>query len=301
MIHDALIIGGSYAGLSAALMLARARRQVVVVDSHRPRNRFADASHGFFGFDGAAPEEMIGKARADLLAYPTVRFVDGQVASARAEGEAFVATLESGETLTARKVLLAFGLTDILPDLPGLAQRWGVTVLHCPYCHGYELGDQRRGVLQTQPMSSHQALHISDWGPTTLFLDGKDELDDETRVKLKKREVAIEPGKVASLEGEGTALAGVRLADGRLVPVAALYLAARNRMTSSLVEQLGCALDDGMLGPLVRTDSMKATTVPGVYAAGDIARFPPGAMFAAADGMMAGVAMHQSLIFGPLG
>ncbi|MGJ7489838.1 NAD(P)/FAD-dependent oxidoreductase [Variovorax sp. ZT4R33] len=298
MQHDAIAIGGSFAGLSAAMQLARARRTVCVVDAGEPRNRFAAASHGFFGQDGMAPQAMIAQARDKLLAYPSVRFVAARAVAAEAEGAGgFVVTLDSGQALRSRKLLLAFGVQDGLPAIAGLRERWGASVLHCPYCHGYEFGGQRLGVLYRVPMSVHQALLISDWGPTTLFLDGEP-LDDDARARLSAKQVHIESGKVRSLEGAGSGLEAIRLADGRAVPLDALYLAPSVRPGSALGAQLGCAFDDGPFGPLIRTDAAKSTTVPGVYAAGDAALLGHNATLASADGVVAGVALHQSLVFG---
>ncbi|WP_018182567.1 NAD(P)/FAD-dependent oxidoreductase [Kaistia granuli] len=300
MPYDAIIIGGSYAGLSAAMQLARAGRSVCVVDSHTPRNRFAAASHGFFGQDGAAPRAMIAEARDKLAAYPTVHFVDGSAIHAHAVPDGFAIDLGQGDALTAAKLVLAFGVVDELPDLPGLAGKWGKSVLHCPYCHGHEFRGRRLGVLNVMEKSVHQALMIPDWGPTTFFLHGGAMPDAETQDKLRRRNVAIEPAKVVALEGTETELTGVRLEDGRVVELDAIFTGSRTRMASAIAEQLGCAFDEGMLGPVIRTDAMKMTTVPGVYAAGDIARQMHNATFASADGVMAGTALHQALIFEPL-
>lgn len=300
MQHDAIVIGGSYAGLSAAIHIARARRSVCVIDAGAPRNRFADASHGFFGQDGAEPHAMIAEALAQLQRYPTVRTIAGEAIGASAVAGGFEVKLADGETLTAAKLVLAFGISDVLPELPGLVERWGKSVLHCPYCHGFEYGGQRLGVLQTMPMSAHQALLIADWGPTTLYLNGGDMPDAEVQAKLARRGVEIEPAQIEALRGEATTLSSLTLADGREVPIEALYLAPHSRLNSSLAEQLGCALDDGPFGPVIRTDAAKLTTVPGVYAAGDAARAPHNASWAAADGVTAGVSLHQSLVFEPL-
>ncbi|HEY0736969.1 MAG TPA: NAD(P)/FAD-dependent oxidoreductase [Herpetosiphonaceae bacterium] len=301
MTYDALVIGGSFAGLSAAIQIARARRSVCVVDAGLPRNRFADASHGFFGQDGLSPRTMIEQAREKLLAYPSVTFIGGSVESAQArEGDGFDVGLASGDTVSAKKLILAFGMSDILPDIPGLAERWGKRVLHCPYCHGFEFGGERLGVLNLTPMSSHQAILISDWGPTTFFLNGRDDLDDETRAKLAHRKIAIEPAPVTELAGDLGQAMQVVLDDGRSQTVDALFIGTRTRMNSTLAEQLGCAVDDGPFGPIIRTDAFKLTTVPGVYAAGDIARVPPNATFASADGVTAGVSLHRDLLFGSL-
>ena len=300
MRYDAIIIGGSFAGLSAAMQIARSGRPICVIDSNAPRNRFAAASHGFFGQDGAAPRAMIAQAREKLLAYPNVHFVSGTAVGASAEPEGFAIDLGQGETLRAAKLVLAFGVVDELPDLPGLAGKWGKSVLHCPYCHGYEFKGHRLGVLNVMDKSSHQAQLIADWGPTTFFLNGGEMPDAETLEKLRRRDVTIEPAKVVSLEGTETDLSGVRLVDGRVIELDAMFTATRPRMASPIAEQLGCAFDEGMLGPVIRVDAMKMTTVPGVYAAGDIARSMHNATFASADGVMAGTALHQALVFEPL-
>lgn len=298
MQHDAIVIGGSFAGLSAAMQLARARRTVCVIDAGEPRNRFAAASHGFFGQDGMAPLSMIAQARAKLLAYPSVRFVAARATAARAEDDGgFSVTLDSGASVSARKLLLAFGVQDGLPDIAGLRERWGASVLHCPYCHGYEFGGRRLGVLYRVPMSVHQALLISDWGPTTLFMNG-DAIDDEARERLLAKNVLIEPGVVRALEGARNTLEAIRADEGRMVPIDALYVAPRISPGSALGAELGCAFDDGPLGPVIRTDAAKSTTVPGVYAAGDAALQGHNATLASADGVVAGVSLHQSLVFG---
>lgn len=301
MRYDALVVGGSFAGLSAAMQLARARRKVCVVDAGAPRNRFTAQSHGFFGQDGVPPLKMIADARAKLLAYPSVTFIEGHVTAAQADGAGGFTVLLQGRDvpLSADRILLAFGVQDGLPDIDGLRERWGTSVLHCPYCHGYEFSDRRLGVLFAAPMPPDHALLIAEWGPTTLFLNGNnaDALDDEVRQKLQARGVTIEPGRVVGLEGAAPDLAGLRIDDGRLVPIDALYVAPRPRMGSPLAEQLGCAIDDGPVAPMIRTDMFKATTVRGVYAAGDIATPFQNATLASADGVFAGVAMHRSLVF----
>lgn len=301
MIYDALIVGGGFAGLSAAMPLARAAKKVCVLDSGQPRNRFAEASHGFFAQDGVAPLTLKAAGREKLAAYPTVDFVNDEAVMARHTRDGFLIETLRGEVLQARKLVLAYGVRDHLPDLPGLAERWGGTVLHCPYCHGYEFLNQPLGVLRVTPMSVHQALLISEWGPTTFFLNGEDLPDADALEQLNTRGVRIEPAPIATLEGEAETLDGVRLSDGRLVPLAALYVATRTEMTSPLATQLGCVVQDGMHGPLIVVDPLGQTSVPGVFAAGDLIRSMHNASFAAADGMMAGVAVHRSLVFGPLG
>jgi len=299
MQYDAIVIGGSFAGLSAAIHIARARRSVCIIDAGHPRNRFADASHGLFGQDGNDPRAMIAAARAQVQRYPTVTIVSGEASSARPLDGGFEVTPKDGAPLTAARLALAFGISDVLPDLPGLADRWGKSVLHCPYCHGFEYAEGRLGVLRSTPMSAHQALLIAEWGPTTLYLNGGEAPDDDVQAKLARRGVAIEPARIVALRGENRGLSSLLLQDGREAPIDALYVAPRSRLNSPIAAQLGCALDDGPFGPVIRTDANKLTTVPGVYAAGDIARAPHNASWAAADGVTAGVFLHQSLVFEP--
>jgi len=292
---DVIVIGGSFAGLSAAMQLARARRRVLLIDAGEPRNRFSAAAHGFLGQDGVAPHVVRASARAQLAAYPTVRFHEGVATDAAASAERFSVTCADGSTHHAARLILATGVQDALPALHGLPERWGRTVLHCPYCHGYELGGAPVGVLAGHEKSAHQAALLPDWGPTTYFTQGRFEPDAEHATLLAARGVTIERIPVVALLGEAPALTGVRLADGRVVPLGGLFIAPRTD-PGPLARQLGCAVDDGMTGPLIRVDAMQQTTVPGVYAAGDAATMMHNATFASAGGVMAGVATHQSLV-----
>jgi thioredoxin reductase len=297
MQHDAVIVGGAFAGLAAATYLARARRRVCVIDARQPRNRFADASHGYLGSDGRNPLTILATARDQLAAYPTVTMIEAEVTEARALDDGFAVSLSTGEEIAARKAILAFGLRDMLEPIPGLQERWGKTVLHCPYCHGFEFADRPLGVLFRTPMSAHQACLITEWGPTTLFLNGAD-LDPESAERLAKHGVTVEPGRLRRLVGEGCALSAVELEDGRSRPVEALYVAPQSCLASPIAEQLGAAIDDGPMGPVIRTDADKMTTVFGLYAAGDIARAPHTVSWAVADGVTAGTAAHRALVFG---
>ena len=292
MMHDALVIGGSYAGLSAALQLARARRRIAVVDAGQRRNRFAEASHGFLGQDGRAPGDIVRDAKAQLLAYPNVRWLEGTAVSACRQDDGFVVEMP-GETLRARRLVLATGVVDELPPVDGLAQRWGRTVFHCPYCHGYELGEGAIGVLASSPLSMHHALMLPDWGPTTFLLNGAFEPDEEQARALAVRGVAVEAVPVARITGEMT----VELADGRRLPLAGLFTATRTRMASPLAEQLGCEFEQGPAGPYLRRTMME-TTVPGVFACGDAAMPFANVAMAVGDGAMTGAATHRSLIPG---
>ncbi len=297
MTDDVLIIGGSFAGLSAATYLARGRRTVHVIDAGSPRNRFAAHSHGFLTHDGSDPQAMLAAARGQVAAYPTVRVTAGKAthAARSRDGESFRVTLEAGDVVESRRLVLAFGVSDELPSVPGLAERWGQSVIHCPYCHGYEFSDRRLGVLYGGEKSLLQAQLVREWGPVTLFLDGAEVRQAELDT-LAARGVTVVTERIAGLNGPGRDLGAVELADGRAVAIDALYVAPRARLNSDLPVQLGCELEEGPAGAIVRVDAMKATTVAGVFAAGDITRGAHTVAFAVADGVQAGLAAHRSLL-----
>jgi thioredoxin reductase len=295
--YDVTVVGGSFAGVSAAMQLARARRRVLLIDAGRPRNRFASHAHGFLGQDGVAPAQIVASATAQLLKYPTVTLVNAEALGVQGESGDFHLELADGSRSRAKRLILATGIRDKLPVLPGLEARWGVSVLHCPYCHGYEVGGRRLGVLATHALSVHQAILIPDWGPTTWFTQGIVEPNEEEAALLRARQVSIEHTPVAEVLGDAPAIDALRLVDGRVIPIEALFVSARTEMASDLAEQLGCALDEGPLGPLIRVDGFKETSVPGVFAAGDASIAMTNATFASASGVMAGVSAHRSLIF----
>ncbi|HJU40667.1 MAG TPA: NAD(P)/FAD-dependent oxidoreductase [Tahibacter sp.] len=294
---DAIVIGGSYAGLSAAMYIARACRRVAVVDTGLPRNRYAAHSHGFFSRDGSVPRDVIATAREQVAAYPTVAWFDRAAVDAQRGNDGYTVTLGNGETIDAARLVLAYGVADTLPDVPGVAERWGRSVLHCPYCHGFEAAGRRLGVLAVSPLSAHQAMLVAEWGPTTYYLNGLDAPDDDVRAELARRGVAIEPARVVALHGDGTNLDALAFDDGRRAAVDALFVGTRTRPNGELAQRLGCALDDVPFGTIVRTDDNRETTVRGVFAAGDIVRGAHSATFASADGVTAGVGVHRSLVF----
>lgn len=296
MHYDAIIIGGSFAGLSAAMYLARARKRVCVLDTGEPRNRFAAQSHGFFAQDGSDPKAMLDTMREQVAAYPTVTFIRDAAVNACSNGGIFSIELWSGAVVNGSRLLLAFGISDIMPDKPGLKERWGASVIHCPYCHGFEFAGQKLGVLNLTPMSVHQAMLISEWGPTTLFLDGG-EIDKQGREDLGRRGVQIEPAPVERLNGKGQALSEIHLVDGRTRQLDALFIGPHHHLNSTIAEQLGCAIAAGPLGPMVTVDEMQMTSVQNVFAAGDVTRVAHNITFACSDGVMAAMAMHRSLAF----
>lgn len=293
MLYDVIIIGGSYAGLAAALPLARARRQLLVIDAGQRRNRFAEHSHGFLTQDGSRAADIAAVARAQILAYDTVQWLDARATGARPTEEGFAIDIDGGATRRAKRLILASGVVDTLPDVPGLAQRWGRQVFHCPYCHGYELQQGRIGVLATSELAMHQALLLPDWGPTTLLLNGCFTPDAQQLAQLQARGVQIETGAVREIAGHADAV----LADGRVLAFDGLFTAPQSRVESPVARALGCDMAEGPMGAVLQTDALKATSVAHVFACGDAALFGGSVPLAVGDGTMAGLAAHRSLVF----
>jgi thioredoxin reductase len=296
--YDVIIIGGSYAGLAAALQLARARRHVLILDSGQRRNRFASHSHGFLGQDGQPPEAIAAKGRADVLAYPTVTWRDALATEASPTPGGFL--VRAGrEEFRGKRLVLATGVVDELPAIPGLADRWGKRVFYCPYCDGYEFGMGRLGVLATGPESARYAVLVSEWaapGQTTLFLNGAVDPDAEELAQLESRRITIERERVVDVGG-GLDSVALRLHDGRAITVDGVFLHPRTRLNGPFAEQLGCEIEMGRLGPIYKTDATKETTVRGVFACGDVAQPLPAVAHAVSDGVRAGAFAHQSLVF----
>lgn len=290
---DVIIVGGSYAGMAAALQLVRARRSVLIIDAGSRRNRFADSSHGFLTQDGNSPQAIAATAKAQLLAYPTVQWLEASAISASKIETGFQVGTDT-QNYQAKRLLLATGVTDQLPEIAGLAERWGKSVFHCPYCHGYELEQGPIGVLAAGPLALHHALMLPDWGPTTLFTNECFEPDTEQKAQLLARGVVIESGKVLQISGK----ANVQLANGRILQMAGLFTQPGTTVNSPLAEQLGCQFEQGPIGAFIQTSASKETTIPGVFACGDNARMAGSVAIAIGDGSLAGAMAHQSLLFG---
>lgn len=297
-VWDVIVVGGSFAGLSAAMQLARARRRVLVVDNGLPRNRFAKKSYGFLGQDGKSPAKIIAVGRRQLSAYKTVSFRNGEVLSIENNRDSFAVDIGKRKILNASRIVLATGVTDQLPSIAGINERWGVTVLHCPYCHGYEVANRQLGVIAQNAFSVHQAALVADWGPVTLFTQNVLELTEEDSSLLARRNVKIEASPIVEFLGKAPETEAVRLQDGRIVKLGAAFIVPQAKLKNDLPTQLGCALEEGPMGPYLRVDPMQQTTVQGVYAAGDMSSPMPNATLASAAGVIAGGSAHQSLIFG---
>lgn len=293
---EVAIIGGSFAGLSAAINLLRARRAVTLFDSGVTRNRFAAHAHGFLGQDGATPEAIRLTGRTEILAYPTLRLVEDRVETARKTKDGFhLQTAASGEVM-ATHLILAFGMTDSLPLVEGLAACWGRSAFQCPYCHGYEEQDRPTAILMTSPMSLHHAFMLGDWTDDLVLLTNGHAVDPATRTRLAARDVRVVDGHVTRIEADAGQMSAVVTADGTVIPRQVLYLQSTAHPSCDLAEQVGCAMTEGPFGPFVTVDAMQQTSVPQVWAAGDLTRAAYGSVFAAADGVRAGTAAHRSLM-----
>ena len=290
---DFAVIGGSYAGLAAALQLARARRNVLVVDAGQRRNRFVDAaggtSHGYLSQDGRPPAEIAADAREQLMNYPNVQWMHGTADGARVAADGRLEFRVGSESISAKRLIIATGVRDELPPVPGLAERWGRSVFHCPYCHGYEMDAGRIGIIAASPLAQHHALMLPDWGSPTLFLNGAYTPSAEDLAAIVRRGTQIEPVLIERIDGH----ADVVLQDGRTLTMNGLFTQPRTLMSSPIAEQLGCALEDGPMGLFIKVDEGKATSVANVFACGDAARAAGNVTLAVADGAMAGMGAHR--------
>lgn len=293
---DVIVAGGGPAGLSAALMLGRARRRVLVIDAGSPRNRFAEHMHGVLGHEGASPRALAAAGRAEAGRYG-VAFAEGTVESAwRTEGGLRLRTAD-GEEHEARALIVATGMADEVPDIPGLASRWGRTVLHCPYCHGWEVGDKRLGVIMTSPASMHQAELVRQWSDrVTVFTAGGGEIDAHSRRRLHARGVRLEEREIAEVVGEGDEIGAVRLSDGRLIGLDAIFTAGDPVPHDAFLAPLGLERDDTPFGSFLSVDFAGRTSDERVWAVGNVVN--PGANVpkSIGDGSFVGAAVNGALV-----
>ncbi|MBW5425376.1 FAD-binding protein, partial [Streptomyces sp. BG9H] len=295
--YDVVVIGGGAAGLSAGLVLGRSRRRVLVVDAGEPRNAPAAHMQGYLSRDGMPPAQFLAEGRRELARYG-VEMVPGRVVEVAPDGDGeFDVRLADGGAVHARRVVMATGLVDELPPVPGVAERWGRDVLHCPYCHGWEVRDQAFGVLAPEPFAGHQALLLTQWSKdVTLFLHTVRELPDAEWERLAAAGVSVVEGEVAGLETEDDRLTGVRLADGRFFPRSVLFIAAKPVPRDDLLTALGAQTKDTPAGPYPAVDEAGRTTVPGVWAVGNAAGPTEQVINAASAGYRAGLLINAELV-----
>ncbi len=300
--YDVVVVGGGAAGLSGAVALARSRRSVLVVDAGQPRNAPAAGVHNYLGREGARPADLLVDGRAEVASYGG-SVVPGVVTAVRREDDGgFRVTLDDGRELAARRLLVATGLVDELPDLPGLAERWGRDVLHCPYCHGWEVRDQPIGILATGPTAVHQALlfrQLSD--DVVFFRHTGPEVPAEQAEQLTALGIPMVDGEVTGIEVVDDRLTGVRLTSGEVVARSAVVVAPRFTARAGLLDALGLAAADqemggSVVGSAVPADPTGATAVPGVWVAGNISDMSAQVVVSAAAGMRAGAMINADLV-----
>ncbi|MBG0857351.1 NAD(P)/FAD-dependent oxidoreductase [Streptomyces spinoverrucosus] len=299
--YEVVVIGGGTAGLSAALVLGRARRRTLVVDAGEPRNAPAAHMQGYLSRDGMPPAEFLAIGRAEIARYGVELIRDRAVDVTR--GEDFTVELASGRTMRARRLVVTTGLRDELPAVPGVAERFGRDVLHCPYCHGWEVRDRAFGVLATSPLSVHQALIVTQWSKdVTFFLHevAEDDLSDDDLRRLAAAGVKVVTGAVAGLVVEDDRITGVRLADGTTHDRDVVFTAPRAVPQTGLLRRLGAELNETPFGAYPVVDGTGLTTVPGVWAAGNAAGFAEQVVNAASGGYRAGATINGELLMSDL-
>ncbi len=293
---DVIIVGGSFAGLAAALQLGRARRKVTVLDTGLPRNRFAGHSHGLLGHDHKPPLEILAQARQQLARYPTVKLVNARADSVSGTIDDFSVLTQDGEALKARRLILSYGVADQMPDIPGFAEIWGRSIVPCPYCDGFEVAGQHWGLVYSGPQSPHAVMLFHDWTDRlTLFADGH-EISAEVRADMARRNVPVIDGKINAIAHDHGRIATVDLDTGRNVAVDVLFAHPRNRPSARLHEALGLETVDTPVGVALKVDDRRETTMPGIYAAGDLANPMASVTLASSHGAMAGIFAQQSML-----
>lgn len=293
--YDVVIVGGGVAGLSAALVLSRSRRRVIVVDSGNPRNTPAGHLHGFITRDGMAPEEFLAVGRSEVVSYGG-EIVNGQVRCVeQATGGGFVAGLADGLEVRGRGLITATGLRDELPEIEGVRELWGEDVAHCPYCHGYEVRDRAIGVLggENRPFTLHQVMLLRQWSDDLTFFPNRIELSGDERERLAAYDIRVIEGEVARLVTEGKRLSGIEMADGNVVPRTAVFVGPRFTPRDELLKDLGCEVGEN---GWVVVDPSGRTSVPGVWAAGNVVDSPAQLINAASAGSTAAIALNHFLL-----
>lgn len=291
---EVVIIGGSYAGLSAGMTLGRAMRKVLIVDSGRPCNAQTPHSHNFITHDGEAPAEIAAKAKEQVLKYPTVGFLEDLVIAAKKSATGFELKTESGKTLSAKKLVFATGLKDRMPDIPGFADCWGISVIHCPYCHGYEVRHQKTALLANGNEAFHFAQVLSNWTKElVLFTNGPVTLDQDQQVQLTKHGITWIETPLSHLTHTDGRMNSLVLNDGSEHAFSVMYARIPFDQHTALPQELGCVLtEQGYL----QVDEFQHTSVPGIYAAGDNSTMLRAVSQVVSAGMRAGAILNHELI-----
>lgn len=293
-LFDVIIVGGSYAGLSAAMSLGHARRSVLVIDAGDPCNKQTPHSHNFITHDGDVPSDIAALAKSQVEKYDTIKLVNGFANSGSRQDELFTITLKSGEEFQSKKLLLTTGLKDIMPDIPGFSECWGISILHCPYCHGYEVKDEKIGILGNGAMGFDLARLIQQWSKDlTLFTNEIATLSQEERAKLKQHAIPIVEKEISHFTHENGHLKDIVFKDTSHESVTAMFARIPFEQKSNLPQIFGCEITDH---GFIKIDEMQRTTVPGIYAAGDNSYGMRAVSIVTASGTKAGAVINGELI-----
>lgn len=291
---DVIIIGGSYSGLSAAMSLGRALKQVLIIDSGKPCNSQTPHSHNFITHDGKTPSQITQEAKEQVLKYDTVSFHDGLAISGTKTENEFEIRTELGEVFISKKVIFATGVKDIMPDINGFAECWGISILHCPYCHGYEVRHEKTGIIGNGEYGFEFSKMINNWTKNlTLFTNGKSTLTEEQTAKLKKHNITIVETEIASLEHQNGELSAIKFVDDSQETVTAIYTKPKMLQHCNIPQQLGCELTEQNL---IKVDMFQKTTVSGVFACGDNTSPLRAVAAAVAAGNLAGAMTNREII-----
>jgi thioredoxin reductase len=292
--YDVIIIGGSYSGLAAAMALGRALKKVLIIDEGKPCNRQTPYSHNFITHDGKTPAAIATLAKEQVKLYDTVAFFKGRATTGKANQNGFEIEVSSGEIFEAKKIIFASGIRDILPDIEGLAASWGISVLHCPYCHGYEVRDEKTGILGNADLAFDLTRLISNWtNDLTVFTNGTSAFTTEQKEQLEKRHIAIVETAIEKLEHNNGYVQKIIFVDGSTFSIKALYAPVPFEQHCAIPALLGCQLtDDGY----IKVDPFMETTVPGVFACGDNAAIMRTVANAVAMGTTAGMVASKKMI-----
>lgn len=291
---DVIIIGGSYAGLAAAMSLGRALRDVLVVDGGNPCNKQTPHSHNFLTRDGESPAKLSEKARKEVLKYPSVTLKEGRVTAITQPEDYFNVQTEANGIYSARKIIFATGVLDIMPDIAGFAECWGRSILHCPYCHGYEFQEQKTGILGNGQAGFDQSKFISNWtSDLVLYTNGKSTLTKEQTELLDKNGIEIREEEIRAFEHKNGKIQNIVFNDGSKQDLDVLYASPDIKQQSELPGELGCDFTEH---GRIEVDIFQKTNVPGIYAAGDNSSLGRAVSVAVAAGSVAGMMLNKELV-----
>lgn len=291
---DVIIIGGSYAGLSAAMALGRGLRSVLIIDSGLPCNRQTPHSHNFITQDGEKPQLIAEKAKAQVLKYETVKFHPDVAISGKQTANGFEITTQKGKTFQAKKVIFATGVKDNMPDIKGFSDCWGISVIHCPYCHGYEVRNQETGILANGETAFHYAKLIQNWTKNlTIFTNGKATFTPEQTDIFTKLHIPVIEKEISELNHQNGQVSQIGFTDGTFFKLKVLYARPVFEQHCHIAETLGCELTEQ---GLIKTDPFQKTTVPGIFACGDSVNQMRSVAAAVSTGNLAGAMVNNTMI-----